>query len=117
MAFTISKDAVITYQPNDLRAFHVHGFEWIDNLHFLVAPSEFVGSRASSYIEVAKERFLEAGWEGDGEVRLLWLPPFAFPLGLQVPPAGVVLWHVKQEEDGVSFILSPFELPFEEFTQ
>jgi len=28
---------------------------------------------------------------------------------------GVLLWHVKQMDDGLSWILSPIELPFEEF--
>ena len=115
MSFTIAKEKVVGYEPSELRHFHVHGFEWVDNLHFLQEPSEFLGSSAPAYVAVAKERFLEAGWAGDGEIKLLWLPPFVFPLSLSISPEGLVLWHVKQTEDGVTFMLSPFELPFEEF--
>lgn len=117
MSFSISKDRVVPYGPEELRNFRVYGFEWIDNLHFLIDPQMFLGSRAEAYEEIAKERFLEAGWAGDGKIQLLWLPPFTFPLNLDVAPEGVILWHVKQEEDGVSFLLAPLALPFEEFQQ
>lgn len=52
------------------------------------------------------------GWAGDGEVRLMWVPPFMLNNqdGLN-PYMGVTVWHVKQEEDGLSWILSPIELP------
>jgi hypothetical protein len=43
------------------------------------------------------------------------VPPFAFPMALRIPPVGVAIWHVKQSEDGISYLLSPIELPFEEF--
>ncbi len=115
MAYSIGEKEVISYGPEELKECRVYGFEWIDNLHFLQRPETFLGNRAPDYIAIAKERFLEAGWQGDGEITLLWLAPFVFPLSLQVQPAGAVLWHVKQEEDAVSFLLSPFELPFEEF--
>ncbi|BBA36992.1 uncharacterized protein sS8_5069 [Methylocaldum marinum] len=117
MSFTIQKDNVVPYGPEELRSFRVYGFEWIDNLHFLVDPKEFLGSRTEAYEEVAKERFLEAGWAGDGKIQLLWLPPFVFPLSLGVASEGVILWHVKQKDDGVSFLLAPVALPFEEFQQ
>jgi hypothetical protein len=32
-----------------------------------------------------------------------------------IPPEGVVVWHVKQLEDGTSFLLSPIELGFDAF--
>jgi hypothetical protein len=116
MTFTIPAAKVVNYQPEALRSFFVYGFEWIDNLLFLRDPEVFVGADSGKYLEVAKERFLEFGWEGDGTIQLLWLPSFVFPLGLKVSPHGVALWHVKQEEDGVSFLLSPIPLPFEEFS-
>ena len=115
MSYSIAAEHVITYGPEALREFYVYGFEWIDNLHFLVNPQQFVGDRAPAYLTVAREQFLKAGWAGDGEVALLWLPPFVFPLSPPISPEGVVLWHVKQEEDGLSFLLSPIPLCFEEF--
>ncbi len=114
-AFTIPASAVVTYSPSDLRSFFAYGFEWIDNFHFLREPSAFLGDKAADYKEVAAARFKEMNWAGDGEIILLWLPPFVFPLELKVPPEGIVVWHVKQEEDGVSYLLSPIPLPFQEF--
>ncbi len=115
MAYTIVGPKVIDYEPESMHGFYVYGFEWIDNLLFLKDPAPFVGGRLEEYLAVAKERFDEYGWEGDGTIGLIWLPPFVFPLGLKIAPTGVVLWHVKQEEDGISFLLSPIPLPFEEF--
>jgi hypothetical protein len=115
-AYTVPTSTVIAYEPEAMRDFFVYGFEWIDNLHFLQSPEKFVGVRAHTYVSAAKERFIEFGWAGDGEVDLLWLPSFVFPLQLRIPPEGVAVWHVKQEEDGVSYLLSPIELPFPEFS-
>jgi hypothetical protein len=120
MAHAISKHEVIDHSAADLRGFHVYGFEWIDNLHFLRPPEEFLplpSEQLERYLAVARERFTKAGWDGDGYITLLWLPAFVFPLSCKVRPEGVVLWHVKQTNDGVSWILSPIELPFEEFFQ
>jgi len=115
-AFTIPLEKIIAYKACALEDFYVYGFEWIDNLHFLQSPEKVLGQQAVAYIEQAEARFREIGWAGDGEVNLLWLPPFVFPLELQVPPEGVVVWHVKQIEDGVSYLLSPIALPFPEFS-
>jgi len=114
MAYSLPTTEIIDYKPSAMRNFHVYGYEWIDNLHVIVPPNAFLPDPAP-YIKRAKARFAAAGWEGDGEVGLLWLPPFVFPLTMKIPPRGLVVWHVKQEEDGVSFLLSPIPLPFEEF--
>lgn len=116
MSYTIAPNAVITYPAESLREFFSYGFEYIDNRLFCISAEKMLGTRvAHSYIEIAKERFLELGWTGDGEIELLWLPSFVFPSSSEVPPTGVVLWHVKQSEDGISYLLSPVELPFEAF--
>lgn len=116
MAYTITSNEVIDYKPDALRSFFVYGFEWIDNLLFLQNPKSFLGSRAMEYETIARERFAACGWQGDGDIQLLWLPSFVFPLILNIQPTGVTVWHVKQVEDGVSFLLSPIELPFPEFS-
>jgi hypothetical protein len=114
MSFSINKSEVVVYPPSALRDFRLYGFEWIDNLRFVRSPNDFVANSAE-YIDEARTRFLEAGWQGDGEIGLLWIPPFVFPVSQSVPAVGVVVWHVKQDEDGVTFLLSPIDLPFEEF--
>jgi len=118
MGYTISLEQIIDYPPEALREFHVYGYEYIDNRQFALSPERVLGTSAKAllYIDEAKKLFLEMGWEGDGDVELLWIPPFAFPLSLRVSSIGVVIWHVKQCEDGISFLLSPIALPFEEFS-
>lgn len=111
MAYSIPPNQVIDYEPEALRSFSVYAFEWIDNLLFLQDPEVFVGASAPAYEAVARERFAEHSWEGDGTIQLMWLPPFVFPLKLDVKATGVAIWHVKQVEDGVSFLLSPVPLP------
>lgn len=118
MAYTISKHEVINHSAAGLRNFHLYRFEWIDNLHFLRPPEDFLplpSEQLEVYLSVARECFTKAGWDGDGQITLLWLPSFVFPTSSKVVSEGVVLWHVKQTNDGVSWILSPVELPYEEF--
>jgi hypothetical protein len=105
---------IIDYPAEALESFAVHGYEWIDNLYFTLPPSRFLAD-PSPYLAVARRKFLDAGWDGDGEIDLIWLPPFIFPLARRIPPVGIIVWHVKQLEDGTSWLLSPFRLPFEEF--
>jgi hypothetical protein len=55
-----------------------------------------------SYVEAVKERFKKAGWEGDGSIGILWLPPF---VGIGIEDTwGCYLWHVKQSNNGLSWI-------------
>lgn len=117
MGYTIPIGQIVNYPPEAMRDFHAYGYEYIDNRQFALKPELVLGSagRAAPYIEQAKKSFLDIGWAGDGDVELLWVPPFAFPLALRVPAVGVAVWHVKQSEDGISYLLSPIELPFEEF--
>jgi len=117
MGYTIPLHQVIDYPPEKLRKFHSYGYEYIDNRHFALSPERVLGDhQARAYIEEAKRLFLEMGWAGDGSIELFWLPPFVFPMSFHIPPVGVVVWHVKQDEDGLSFLLSPIALPFEEFS-
>lgn len=118
MPYTVSKHGVIPYAAEALREFHVYAYEWIDNLHFIRPPGEFLplpGEQVERYLHIARERFTAAGWNGEGEIGLLWLPPFVLPLELRIHPTGEILWHTKQDDDGISWLLSPIELPFEGF--
>lgn len=53
---------------------------------------------------------LKAGWEGDGEIGLIWIPPFMLP----TDSFGTCIWHVKQSNNGTSFLASPMQLPKDE---
>ena len=118
MAYSVPKESLIKYPPSALQEFYLYGYEYIDCLHFLEGPSEFLETPAllPEYLNEAARLFREAGWAGDGDIQLLWLAPFVFPLEMSVGWEGIILWHVKQMEDGVSWVLSPIKLPFEEFS-
>lgn len=64
LAHSISKSKVIPYAPEALNSFRAYGFEWIDNLHFLADPSEFLDGDPAPYITIVKERFFKLGWQG-----------------------------------------------------
>lgn len=111
MAYSVKKDELVKYAPSELKNFHLYSYEWIDNLHFTLPPHLFLAN-ASEYIQVAKELFSKAGWDGDGQVQLIWIPPFMFSDFANNEDAfGILIWHVKQTEDGISWLLSPRELP------
>jgi hypothetical protein len=105
------KKKIIEYEAKMLRTYKVSSYEWIDNLCFTLKVSECVPN-AENYISIAKELFLNAGWHGDGEIELIWLPPFIFKADYHhdVFCKGVVVWHVKQLEDGTSWLLYPQEI-------
>ncbi len=111
MAYSIKKEQVITYEPNELKNFVLFTHEYIDNLNFTFKPEVFL-SNANEYIEVASELFKNAGWYGDGEIELIWVPPFVLSdFTLNEEAYGIVVWHVKQQEDGISWLLSPKKFP------
>ena len=111
MAFTRTIKEIIQYPPEALDSFELILYEWIDNLNFTLDPKDYLDN-ADAYIQKAKERFLHAGWHGDGAITLMWIPPFMFQgAGTTEVTNGVILWHVKQQEDGISWLLSPVRLP------
>lgn len=106
--------------PQLIKGYFVYEYTFLDDLSFIVSPSEFFGSRMfgdhsadqiDTVVHEVKERFLEAGWEGDGSIGIIWLPPFV-DTGVE-DTWGNYLWHVKQSNNGISFILSEQPLEFE----
>jgi hypothetical protein len=114
MSYTIPESAVIDYPPELLNSFHLYAYEWIDNLQFIPPPKYFIAD-PTKYLSIARKRFIEGGWDGDGEIGLMWLPPFVFSLDPKIPWEGIIIWHVKQTDDGISWMLSPVRLPFKPF--
>ena len=111
MSYTVPASSLINYSAEAMASFPIYLFEWIDNLHFIQAPDRFLPD-ASAHVEAARAAFHRAGWEGTGDVGLLWLPDFVFPKVSSSFSVGIILWHVKQVEDGISWLISPIELPF-----
>lgn len=114
-SYSLRAQAVIDYPPEAIQDFQGYLYEWVDNLNFALDPKELL-ENPEPYLKVAKEKFLKAGWQGDGDIQLMWIPPFAQQAdeleSYDDFYNGVTVWHVKQFQDGFSWILSPKELPF-----
>ena len=116
-AYSMEITELIDYDVSAIEGFHLYNFEWIDNLNFLRSPAELIPDRLQRkrFEAVVAQRFSSEGWEGTGRLSILWLPGFVFPMNCEIPPEGVLIWHVKQHEDGISWLLSPIPLPFERY--
>ena len=103
--------------PSGVEHWHLYAYEYLDDLHFMPAARETLRDweHADETLKAIGERFREMGWEGDGELQILWLPPFA-GAGPQ-DTFGCYAIHVKQVEDGISWIASPYLLPFDRLFQ
>ncbi|MBR6122669.1 hypothetical protein IKQ19_03560 [Candidatus Saccharibacteria bacterium] len=79
-------------------------YEFIDNLDARFDPLEVYGNSEETRNVVKKvaELFKRHGWEGDGEIKLIWLPPFLDEA--HDPNFGEYIWHVKQKNNGTSFL-------------
>lgn len=78
----------------------VEQYQFIDNLEHIIAPEE-MGSYYTDKVNDVKNAFLKNGWEGDGEIGLIWIPPFIENTG---DTFGSYVWHVKQNNNGISFL-------------
>jgi hypothetical protein len=101
------------------RRYHVYRYEHIDDLQMMWEPGAPVDHDEECIFTPHDEgcvgaAFKAAGWEGDGKIRLIWLPPFVFTGSRAAGAEGEIIWHVKQKNNGTSFIASRWPLPFEE---
>jgi len=92
---------VIASIPNDLIVLQ---YEHIDFYEFLKLPRDVYSNDANLdlAIEKVKKIFKRNGWEGDGEITILWLPPFLDQADDE--NYGTLVWHVKQNNNGTSFL-------------
>lgn len=107
---------------DELKGWYIYTYCFMDDLTFIRKPanvnkdwknsSPFLGTdNLDEVIEVVKRRFLQEGWEGDGEIGLIWIPPFV-DIGSD-DTYGTYIWHVKQQNNGISWLLSPIKLDFQ----
>ena len=98
--------------PGAIDDYHVYSYEHVDLLDFMPLADKVLRGFANSdaIMQAVKNRLSQAGWKGDGSLRLLWLPPF---VGAGVEDTyGVAIWFVKQDDNGTSWLASPVPLPF-----
>jgi len=93
----------------EIKNMPVYDYHHIDDPDCTIDPDTLLSdgmeksSEEIAEIKAAVEnRFKEAGWEGDGQLGLMWIPPFFIP-GDETT-WGTYIWHVKQSNNGTSFI-------------
>lgn len=102
---------------------YVYIYEWVDDDTFL---KEINFEDDPICYRLICQKLYDAGWDGTGAIKMLWLPPFVIqpildePIGygfniLNFWTKGLILWHVKQQKDGLSFILSLKKLNIPDF--
>jgi hypothetical protein len=103
--------------PDCARNYHYYAYEYLDDLNFMPPAHEVFGewSHAARLLEAVGAKLKTLGWEGDGEFQLLWVPPFAG--AGEHDFFGAYALHVKQENDGISWIACPVPLPFHRLFQ
>ena len=84
----------------------VYSYEHIDELGFARTPSEafpeYTESELAEVVTTVQEAFQQSGWEGDGNLNVLWIPPF-IDTRLEFT-SGTRVWHVKQKNNGISWL-------------
>jgi len=87
----------------------VYQFHHIDAIDFMLDAEQVLidaphGDHILRTIELALKK---GGWEGDGRLQLLWVPPFIHESDCTY---GDLVFHVKQRNNGTSWIASTFKL-------
>ncbi|ADK81924.1 hypothetical protein [Sediminispirochaeta smaragdinae] len=91
----------------NLDEYNFYTFQFVDELRYFFTPEQVFNKNDAfnNFIENLKVKFRDCGWEGDGELNIGWLPPF---LDESIDPNyGNIYWHIKQDNNGYSFIASP----------
>ena len=105
--------------PSVIDDYFVYSYHFVDTLAWMT-PASFALAKVPEQIREkifarVRNRLLNSGWEGDGEIQVLWLPPFT---GAGVEDTfGICVWHVKQLNNGTSWMASPVLLPFDSFNE
>jgi hypothetical protein len=98
--------------PSVVDDYLVYQYHHIDTLAYMLDAETILKQHASggALIKRIKSHLRNNGWEGDGVLQLLWLPPF---IGAGIEDTwGVCVWHVKQYNNGTSWLASPVPLEF-----
>jgi hypothetical protein len=105
-------DVMISGELEDIDDYYVYQYQHIDILDFMPKVEEFLNpfDKSDQLIKKVEEKLKNNGWEGDGVLRFLWIPPF---MGVGIEDTwGFLTWVVKQKNNGTTFICSPLPLPF-----
>jgi len=101
-------------RPSDAKRLLIQQYQFLDDLSFVRNPADVLDKsekdELQKFIVALATQFKKAGWEGDGEIGLIWLPPFV-DVGVE-DTWGTYVWHVKQSNNGTSWLASDTSLDF-----
>jgi hypothetical protein len=98
----------------NIREVYVRDYHHIDWWHGITESEKLADLVEQNLLpctqENARKAFLEAGWEGDGTIMAIWIPPFVFD---EPDTVGALIWHVKQSNNGTSWLCAdyPYQFP------
>lgn len=98
--------------PDVIDDYEVYQYQHIDCLELMPSAEAVLQSvfNRREVLRAVSKRFLSSGWEGDGEIQIMWIPPF---MGAGAEDTwGFTVWFVKQSNNGTAFLASPVKLPF-----
>lgn len=95
--------------------FYVVDFHFIDDYRCILPltesysddPSEITPYDLKTKKQQLSKLFTDAGWEGDGEINCIPIPPFIAELG---GTHCTMIYHVKQSNNGTSWLAIPKNL-------
>lgn len=110
------------FDINSLEEIIVYSYEHIDDLSFIRSPESVSNDhilfpyridteRRNAVEDIVRQKLILEGWDGDGELGIIWIPPFIIE---DSDTYGTYVWHVKQDNNGTSWIASTKYLPFKE---
>lgn len=92
----------------------VYQYHFIDDIGLFINPMQILKPTYISILAIHKvtQVFKSAGWEKDHEIQIAWLPPFVdfSPRDLRGDTSGIWFWHVKQSNNGTSWLTSNEDL-------
>ena len=121
MAYSHKHDAAFWTKhfgtPEGVAYWDFYAYEYLDDLAFMPNARAVLAEwpQAEAVIAAVEAKFRSLGWEGDGEMQVMWLPPFAGAGPKNT--FGCYALHVKQDNDGISWIACPYTLPFHRLFQ
>jgi len=102
----------------NIKNYKVYQYHFLDDLSFIKSPNELTGffefydeeHTIEDYLKEVSLLFKNNGWEGDGKIGIIWIPPF---INKDLEDTfGTYIWHVKQSNNGTSFLASSHHLNF-----
>jgi len=95
-----------------IRFEHADDFRCFQPLRAYAAEMSYFEEPSAQFSDIQTEElrkrlaqlFLKSGWAGDGEINCVFVPPFFLEHGYSLCE---VVFHVKQSNNGTSFIAIP----------